>query len=240
MKRKKTLTIEKHIKELRNRLLLCIIFFIVSFVVCFHFSRQILSNVLLIGKNISPGYQLAYLYPQELFLQYLTVSAVCAIAITFPVVLLEIVIYVFPALKLKEKISASVYLIAGISLFGLGLYFGLKVMIPFILKYFSDLNQSSGLQSSISVEKYVSLIQELLISFAGVFEIPIISVILTKIGILTPERMKVIRPVVIIVIFIIAAIITPPDVVSQCMIGIPMTLLYELSIVLSKIIVKRR
>lgn len=119
-------------------------------------------------------------------------------------------------------------------LFYIGMTFAFKIVIPFIINYFYGVNDAVEVQGAVSVEKFISLIKGMLLGFGVVFEIPIISYLLGSIGIASSEKMRKYRKVVIVLAFIIGAFMTPPDVISQCMVALPTILLYEVSILLVK------
>jgi sec-independent protein translocase protein TatC len=126
-------------------------------------------------------------------------------------------------------------MIFGLICFCIGVYFAYRIMLPFMLHFLISLSTGSGVTASISVQNYMTFLMTLFLIFGIVFELPVVSVLLTQMGLLKVEWMKKGRRVVIVVIFVIAALITPPDIVSQIMVAIPMIALYELSIILCTI-----
>jgi sec-independent protein translocase protein TatC len=113
-------------------------------------------------------------------------------------------------------------------------------MLPFMLYFLIDISNGSDISASISVQNYISFLLTIFMIFGVVFELPVVSVLLTQLGLLKVEWMKKGRRVVIVVIFFLAAVITPPDIVSQIMVGIPMIGLYELSIIICTFLNKFR
>lgn len=119
--------------------------------------------------------------------------------------------------------------------------FAYKLMMPFMLRFLSTgIEGADYIQTTTSIESYVSLCLTMFIIFGCVFEMPLVTIILSKMGIANPEILKKGRGVAIVLIFFIAAVVTPPDIVSQCMVAIPMVLLYFVSIFLSGIFYKPR
>jgi sec-independent protein translocase protein TatC len=122
----------------------------------------------------------------------------------------------------------------------IGIIFAYKIMLPFMLYFLIDLSKGSNITASISVQNYMTFLLTIFMIFGIVFELPVVTVALTQMGLLKVQWMRAGRRVVIVVIFFVAALITPPDIVSQIMVSIPMIGLYELSIIISSILLKVR
>ena len=132
-------------------------------------------------------------------------------------------------------------MLLGLILFCVGVLFAYKLMMPFMLRFLSTgIEGAEYIQTTTSIESYVNLCLTMFIIFGCVFEMPLITIILSKMGIINPQILKQVRGVAIVVIFFIAAVVTPPDIVSQCMVAGPMVLLYFVSILLSGIFYKPR
>lgn len=231
---------EVHFRELRRRILTWAGLFIIVFLVALYYSKNILNLLLSYAERQNLNMKFAYIYPQEVFMQYFSISLTVAILTTLPVLIFQAALFLMPAIDDKDKPSAILWFIVSVILFYMGMAFAVFIMIPFVLEYFDGLNSDTVIQGMISIEKYISLIKMLVYSFGLSFEIPTITAIFTKLRILTPEIMKRIRPVMIVVIFTIAAFITPPDVLSQFMIAVPMCILYQISIGICNRIIKKR
>ena len=144
----------------------------------------------------------------------------------------EIVADVTPWRRAMERV------LFGLALFCVGVLFAYKVTLPFMLNFLVTLEGTDYITASISIESYINLCLTMFIIFGCVFEMPLVTIILAKMGIANPEIMKKGRGVAIVLIFLVAAIITPPDIVSQCFVAVPMCLLYFISIFLSGIFYK--
>ena len=131
-------------------------------------------------------------------------------------------------------------LLLGLMLFCIGILFAYKVTLPFMLNFLVTLEGTDYITASISIESYINLCLTMFIIFGCVFEMPLVPIILAKMGIANPEIMKKGRGVAIVLIFLVAAIITPPAIVAQCFVAVPMCLLYFVSIFLSGIFYKPR
>lgn len=128
----------------------------------------------------------------------------------------------------------------GLICFILGALFAYFIVVPITLTFFMSVDSHEAVQATISIQNFISFVLTTLITFGIIFEMPVVTILLTQLGLLKTEWLTKSRKVVIVVIFIIAAIITPPDVVSQILVAIPMLFLFEISVVLSKIIRRRK
>ena len=232
------MSLSGHLKELRNRLIICVVFLIAAFLVGFHFAPDIVQVLTDIGKQY--GYTYIYVSPPELLLQYFSVALIAAVVVTLPLILYHVWAFVQPGLKRNENRLFLSALIFGLIMFVIGVIFAYKIMLPFMLHFLIDISSGSDIQASVTVGNYISFLMTIFIIFGIIFELPVISVILTQMGLLKVEWMKKFRRIIIVVIFFIAAVVTPPDVVSQVMVAIPMLILYEASIILCSILLKFR
>ena len=147
----------------------------------------------------------------------------------------------YPAGKLRMKyFGQTLVRTAPLLMCALSILFAYKVTLPFMLNFLVTLEGTDYITASISIESYINLCLTMFIIFGCVFEMPLVTIILAKMGIANPEIMKKVRGVAIVLIFLTAAIITPPDIVSQCFVAVPMCLLYFISIFLSVIFYKPR
>ena len=217
-----------HLRELRNRLLICVGALAACMVGGLCVADRLVSALLDVGRAY--GYVFVYLSPQELLLQYVSVSFVCAVCVTLPLTLYELWAFLRPGLKKKERLFYALSMLSGLLCAALGILFAAKALVPFMLRFLMSLNAGSGAQSSVSVQNYVSFLLTIFVIFAVIFELPVATVLLTQLGLLKVEWLKRARKVMIVVIFFVAAVITPPDVVSQIMVAVPLLGLYELSI----------
>jgi sec-independent protein translocase protein TatC len=234
----KNMTLSGHLRELRNRLVICVVCLVVFFLVGLHYAPDLVNLLTDIGKSY--GYTYVYLAPQELLMQYFSIALLAGVCVTFPVILYHIWAFIQPGLKKNENLLFLSALFFGLVCFVIGVLFAYKVMLPFMLYFLIDISNGSDISASISVQNYISFLLTIFMIFGVVFELPVVSVLLTQLGLLKVEWMKKGRRVVIVVIFFLAAVITPPDIVSQIMVGIPMIGLYELSIIICTFLNKFR
>ena len=161
------------------------------------------------------------------------------VVVTVPVAFYNIYAFAKPGLKKSESFFFKMVMLLGLALFCVGVLFAYKLMMPFMLRFLSTgIEGAEYIKTTTSIESYVNLCLTMFIIFGCVFEMPLITIILSKMGIINPTLLKQVRGVAIVIIFFIAAVVTPPDIVSQCMVAGPMVLLYFISIFLSGIFYK--
>ena len=232
------MTLSGHLRELRRRILVCVVLLLVVFGVCLGFAPRIVT--LLTDMGTRYAYVYVYIAPQELLLVYLNVALVASLMFCFPVLAYEAYAFCSPGLKAKERRYTLGALFAGTLCFLLGAAFAYFVSLPFMLRFLIQFTADVDVAASISIDQYVSFLLTVFIIFGLVFELPVVSVLLTALGVIQPAWLVKGRRVMIVVIFFLAAVITPPDVVSQIMLALPMMALYELSILLSRAVGRSR
>lgn len=235
-KSEKNMSVTGHLRELRNRLVICLVCLVVSFLVGLHFAPDLVEFMTDIGKGY--GYTYVYISPQELLMQYFSVAMLAGVCVTLPVILYHIWAFVQPGLRKNENALFLSALFFGLICFVIGILFAYKIMLPFMLHFLIDISAGSDITASISVQNYMGFLLTIFMIFGIVFELPVVSVLLTQMGLLKIEWMRKGTRVIIVVIFFVSAVITPPDIVSQIMVAIPMIGLYELSIVISAVLLK--
>lgn len=239
-KRKRTenpdgsMSLSGHLKELRNRIVVVLLVLIVGIVVCFAYAEPLVRVLTAMGDQYN--YRFIYLKPQELLMVYFTISLIGGAVLAFPVLGYEVYGFASPGLKKTEQTFMILALVFGVICFGIGVYFAYKIMLPFMLRFLISFSATISIDAAISIQEYVSFIMLIFVIFGIIFELPVISVLLTSLGIVRPEWLVKARKIMIVMIFVLAAVITPPDIVSQIMVAIPIIVLYEVSIGLSKFV----
>ncbi|KPU46158.1 Sec-independent protein translocase protein TatC [Oxobacter pfennigii] len=231
----KKLTLVGHLAELRKRFVVIAIAIIALSSLSYYYIEFFVNELLKIGSQL----EFIYLSPPELFMAYIKLSIVIGITLSMPVILMQVWLFVKPGLTGREKRYVLLSILGGFVFFALGVTFAYKAVLPVTIKFFMNITIDS-IKPMISFENYIGFIGSILLAFGAVFEMPILSVALTKFGIINDAMLKKNRKIVILAIFIVAAIITPPDVISQLLLSGPMLLLFEASIVLSRIVGKER
>ncbi|MFZ7121109.1 MAG: twin-arginine translocase subunit TatC [Eubacteriaceae bacterium] len=237
-KSKDVMGLVEHLSEVRKRLFIVLIAFFVVALVSFNFSDEIV--VLLIDTAKELGYELVYLAPGELFAQYIKLSLVSGVAFASPLILYHTWAFIRPGLKKSENTVVFLSLFAGLVCFLMGSVFAFYIVVPLVLNFFINVDPNHTVLATISIQNFLNFIMSTLVTFGIVFEMPVVTVLLSQLGLLKAEWLMKSRRVVIVLLFVIGAFITPPDVVSQVLVSIPMLALFEISIILSKIITKKK
>jgi sec-independent protein translocase protein TatC len=157
----------------------------------------------------------------------------------FPYILWEIWKFISPALYEKEKKNAIWFILSSSLLFFLGVLFGYYLILPLSVNFFGGFNVSKVIKNEFNLENYIGMVKTSVISCGILFELPIIIYFLTKLGLVTAKTLRQYRRYSIVIILIVAAILTPPDILSQIIVAIPLLILYELSIFIAAIVNKR-
>jgi sec-independent protein translocase protein TatC len=235
----KKLPLTAHLQELRKRLVLSFIAVGLGFALCYAFAEtlfNVLSAPLL--KIMPSGGSLIFISVAEAFFTYMKVAFIGGLILASPFVLYQIWAFVAPGLYRHEKRYVIPFVLAGSFFFAVGIAFGYYLAIPvgfkFLLGYATDL-----IKPMPSMKEYLSFSIKFLLAFGVVFEFPVVLVFLARIGVVRAETLAKKRKYAILLIFIFAAILTPPDIVSQVLMALPLIGLYELSILLSRLFGKK-
>lgn len=231
----KQLTLVEHLGELRKRIIIIIISLIIGTIISYKYIDLITEYMI----KPSKGLEFIYLSPPELFIAYIKISLMCGAVVSSPINLIQIWLFVKPGLKKNERKYLLLALFMGIIFFGLGVIFSYYTIIPITIEFFIQMS-GNQIEPLFSFQNYLSFVLSLLFSFGLVFELPLLIILLTKLNLVTDKSLKKYRKIVILVIFILAAVLTPPDIISQVLLALPMLLLYEFSIWISAIICKRK
>jgi sec-independent protein translocase protein TatC len=229
-----------HLEELRKRLIICAIAIGIGFVISYIFSKQLFSFLILpLTKVLPADSRLIFTNLPEMFIAYIKVALIAGIILAIPVIFYELWMFLAPALYQKEKRYFIPFVLFSSILFVAGSLFGYSVVFPYGFKFFISF-ATEDIQALPSVKQYFSFAIRLLLAFGLVFELPVVVFFLTKIGLITPDSMKRFRKFAILSSFILSAILTPPDVATQIMMALPIIILYELSIIISKGIYRKK
>lgn len=231
----KHLTILEHLGELRKRLIIIGIAIIVGSLVSYNFIQTIIDIIIRPAK----GLEFIYLSPPELFMAYVKISLLVGLIITSPITLTQIWMFVKPGLKVKERKYVVLAFVMGIGFFALGVIFAYFVIIPITINFFIQV-QADQVSPLFSFDNYIGFVLSLLLSFGLVFELPLLVSLLSLLGLVKAKTLKHYRKIIILLIFIVAAILTPPDILSQTLMAIPMVLLYEFGITIATYIEKAK
>ncbi|MDP3790941.1 MAG: twin-arginine translocase subunit TatC [Candidatus Omnitrophota bacterium] len=228
----KDLTFVGHLEELRRRIIVSLIFITIVSVLAFPCASKILA----ILKIPSAGFigKLVFFDPQEAFLIHIKIAFFAGLAVSMPVILYQLWAFISPAIETNTKKIGSLFLFFSVGAFASGVSFGFFILLPAALKFLLSFS-GNNLEPLISASNYISFVLGLTLGCGLVFEMPVLSFILSKIGIINYRFLRKMWKYAVIVIFIMAAIVTPsPDVFNMTIIAMPMLFLYELSIWISK------
>jgi sec-independent protein translocase protein TatC len=222
----------EHLEELRWTLFRSIIAICVGMTIAYIFSNSIVD---FLRKPAPADLKLVFLGPTEAFMIYLKVSMFAGIVFSLPYIAYEFWKFIVPGLLEKERKVVPTIVFYTLLCFVIGAAFAYYFIIPFAIQFLLSY-QDQNLVAAITIGKYLGFVVTMILCFGVVFELPVLAFLLTQLGILTPEFLISKRRYGIVGIFIVAAILTPPDVFSQMMMAIPLLVLYEVSIVVSKIV----
>lgn len=173
------------------------------------------------------------------FSAHIWTSITAGIIIAFPYILWEIWKFIRPGLYPKERKNAKSFILISSFLFFLGVLFGYYVITPLSINFLGAYRVSNEVRSNIDLSSYIGLLRASVLSAGLIFEMPIIIYFLTKMGLVTPQFLKKYRKYAIVLVLILSAVITPPDIISQIIVAIPMMILYQVSIIISNIIIRK-
>ena len=221
-----------HLEEFRSRLIKIVIVVGVMTLLSFWTADWMLAWLLKLAP--AQNQSLVSLQPASVFVQSMRLSLISGVVLAFPILLYQLWAFISPGLSQKEVKVFIIALYGGTCLFILGLLFAYFFVIPTALSFFWDYSKSLGIQPTWTIDHYINFVLMFLLSFGLAFELPIILILLVRLKIISAKSLSEKRPYIIVVLAIVAAILTPPDVVSQVMLLIPLWLLYEISVFISK------
>ena len=229
-------TFISHLIELRSRLLRSIVAVVVVLLCLFPFAKQLYAVVAApLTKALPAGSTMIATDVTGTFLVPLKLTLMVAFLLALPYVLYQMWAFVAPGLYQHEKRLALPVIVSSVFFFGVGMAFAYFVVFPVAFGFFAGY-APAGVQMMTDIDKYLSFVLTMFIAFGITFEVPVVVVVLVHLGVVELKKLRSIRGYVIVGAFVVGAIFTPPDVLSQCMLAIPLWLLYELGLVVARFV----
>jgi len=229
----KELTVIEHIEELRKRLFICATFFVLALIVSFYFAKPIIKYI----QYSEQAEQLtlnAFNVGDPLTV-YLEVTFIVAFIITSPIILYQLWAFITPGLHETERKATLKYIPYAFLLFVMGLAFGYYILLPNVMNFMMQLSDDLDIQQTIGINEYFGFLFKLVVPFGIIFELPVVMLFLARLGILNPQLMVKFRKYSYFVLFVLAVLVAPPDIISYIVISIPLFVLYEISIIIARI-----
>jgi sec-independent protein translocase protein TatC len=230
----------EHLIELRDRLLRIVLAVTLVFLGVFPFANDLyslLAKPLL--RHLPEGGSMIATEVASPFLTPFKLALVCSVFAAMPVALYQIWAFVAPGLYRSERRLALPLLVLSVALFYLGMVFAYYAVFPLVFGFFTSV-APEGVQVMTDISKYLDFVLKLFFAFGMAFQVPIATIVLVSAGITTPEALAHKRPYIIVAAFVVGMLLTPPDVISQVLLALPMWVLFELGILLSKLVLKAR
>jgi len=228
----KKLTLVGHLEEVRGRIIKSVISVIICSIILYNYIDNLLPIL------IKPVGKLVFIAPQEAFITNVKITLLGGLFLSSPFILYQIWRFISVGLRKNERKYALIFGLLSFIFFILGCVFGYFIIVPigmnFLLGFSSDF-----ITPMITISKYISFLGALTFAFGLVFQLPLVILFLTKIGVVTPKFLSGRRREMLVIIFILAAVLTPPDVITQVLMALPLILLFELGIFFSKLAYKK-
>jgi sec-independent protein translocase protein TatC len=231
----KELTIVEHLNELRKRVIYILIGVLITSAASYHFIDEILEFI----TNAGRIEELVFINPTEAFFVIIKLSILSGVMTAMPFILYQVWKYVGVALKPHERKYLIYFGPLSYVLFLCGASFAFRSVLPLGIRFLLSFSKEN-ITPMITLSAYVSFLTKMISAFGLMFELPLVILLLSKLGIVTPEALKKGRKYAIVAIFVVAAVLTPPDVISQIMLAVPILLLYEIGILICKSVTKKR
>lgn len=232
------MTVVEHLTELRKRIMWVLGVFIVALIIGFFLAGPLVDY--LKQEPIAEGVPIVSLHPSDALRVYMQFAFLVGAVITLPVALYHVWRFVSPGLEVKERRGTLYFIPAACFLFIVGILFGYYVVFPMVMKFMSNITASMGADPNYGIAQYFGFMFNMVVPFGVLFQLPIVVMFLTRLRILNPMRLAKVRRYAYFVLAVVGVTLTPPEIVSDILVIIPLLLLYELSIWLSRVVYRKQ
>ncbi|KIH70748.1 twin-arginine translocase subunit TatC [Salinicoccus roseus] len=223
----------EHLEELRKRLLIVMYFFVGALIIGFFLSKPLIYQMQ--NAPWAESIQMHAFQVTDPLKIYLLVIVIIGLVVVLPVIMYQLWAFVAPGLYGNERKLTLSYIPIVMILMMIGMAFGYFVLVPYIIQFTFELSEDMGIETTIGINQYFGFLFRTVLPFGVIFQMPILVLFLTQLGLLTPMFLKKNRKYAYFILLVIAALIAPPDLMTHIMLTIPMIVLYEISIYISKI-----
>jgi len=229
----KEMSIIDHVEELRKRLFIIVVFFVLAVIVSFFLSQPLIKLV----QHASAAHDITMnaFRVTDPFKVFMQMTFVLALVLTSPVILYQLWAFISPGLLESERKATLSYIPIAVILFVSGVLFAYFVLFPFVIRFMLGLSANMEIKTTIGISEYFHFLFQITVPFGLLFELPVVILFLTRLGIVTPMFLVRVRKYAYFILLVVAAFITPPDLISHLMVTVPLFIIYEISIWISKI-----
>lgn len=227
------LTVVEHMEELRKRLFFVAVFFVMALFIGFYTAKPLIRYIQ--RSDLAASFSMNAFSPADPLTVYLQVTFIVAAVIVSPLLLYQLWAFITPGLHEAERKATLKYIPYAFVLCIGGIAFAYYVLFPFIMRFMTDLSNDLNITQTIGINEFFSFLIKLIVPFAVLFQLPVVTLFLSRLGIINPKLMVKFRKYAYFVLIVISVLLAPPDLVSNIIIAIPLFVLYELSIVIARL-----